>query len=90
MNKLRMQWVGLRDQTQLRRFNKVQNRIEHFPKCSMGRKKEKVIYTEDSMRRHTMSLIGVSKGEEGDQVQRQEFSINGERQCSHIGLENPG
>lgn len=32
----------------------------------MGRKKEKVIYTEDSMRRHTMSLIGVSKGEEGD------------------------
>ena len=32
----------------------------------MGREKEKVIYTEDSMRRHNMSLIEVSKGEEGD------------------------
>ena len=89
MNKLRIQWLGLRDQTWLKRFNKLQNRIEDFPKCSMGREKEKVIYTEDSMRRHNMSLIEVSKGEEGDQVQRQEFSINDERQCSYTGLQNP-
>ena len=89
MNKLRIQWLGLRDQTQLKRFNKLQNRIEDLPKCSMGREKKKVIYTEDSMRRHNMSLIEVSKGEEGDQVQRQEFSINDERQCSYTGLENP-
>lgn len=33
----------------------------------MGREKEKVIYTEDSMRRRNMSLIGVSKGEKRDE-----------------------
>ena len=57
----------------------------------MGREKEKVIYTEDSMRRRNMSLIGVSKGEKkkGIKMQRQEFSISDERQCSHTGLKIP-
>lgn len=71
MKKLKTQWLGLRDQTQLKRESINQKIVENAARAEKKinththtRACEKVIYTEDSVRRSNMSLIGVSKGEE--------------------------
>lgn len=73
MKKLKTQWLGLRDQTQLKRESINSKIVENAAQAekkinththACARTREKVIYTEDSVRRSNMSLIGVSKGEE--------------------------